>query len=196
MASKMGWLVWFGLVGLMLGGAFALSKRLHEQIVQYDRPHIRPFRPQPRPPEPSPPPLNDDRRRIFDDLRPHILQTARQAVAEQLQAELKETIDQLKKDPTQFEMVDLDSVKFKDGEPPQAIGILGSLFASAIVGFIWKAVKMIVAAVVGAAILGLLIQFWPWLTAAFVIATSVVSWPIAKAAAWSAQRAATEPKKE
>ena len=174
--------VWLLLIAAAVtGGYFAYLKIDAEEKRVAQLGPFEPFRPRPRPrpePEPPPAPLEADDARLFQRLRLHIEKAADDRATRKIEAAFDEATRKIEQTNPDGSMVVTD-------EPSQFIGT--SLFASALVGFIWKAVKFVVMAVVGSCIIALLWQFWPWIAGGFVLAVTVICWPIAFAAAKLAQ---------
>lgn len=173
-------LIWLLILAAAFAGGYYAFHQAKTELVQgpldiLPRPRPRPPKPDPEPP---PAPLEEADSKLFARLRLHIEKTADDRASRRIEAAFDEATRKIEQTNADGSMVVTD-------EPSQFIGT--SLFASALVGFIWKAVKFVVMAVVGSCIIALFWQFWPWILGAFTIGVTLICWPIAFTAAKLAQ---------
>jgi hypothetical protein len=176
-------LIWLIFVAAAFGSGLAMyhnyldANKKVAQLGPFNPFGPRPPRPRPDP-EPPPAPLEESDARLFARLRLHIEKAADERASKKIEAAFDEATRKIEQTNPDGSMVVTD-------EPSQFIGT--SLFASALVGFIWKAVKFVVMAVVGSCIIALFWMYWQWIAIGFTVAVTVICWPIAFAAAKLAQ---------
>lgn len=177
--------------GLILGGYLAYQSATVQTDIDKEfakhTPAQGPFRPRPRPPEPPPAPLTEDDSKLFQRLRLHIERSADERAARKIEDAFDEAIRKM-------DSFNPDIQPVVNDEPSQFV--FTSLFASAILTLVWKVVKMILLAILVGVIGGLIYTYWVWLAGGFVVATSIVCWPISFAAAKLANDGMTEQEVE